>query len=93
MADTQDPEGGEQQPDRTGEPHTCSVCGVYIGFDGQYCDDCSRGKAKPPNRICIECGQRGPQEQMEAIDVSPESDYYPDIKYLCRSCSDGDSDE
>jgi hypothetical protein len=37
------------------------------------------------------CDRRAPQDQMESIDVSPEDEYYPEIRYLCRGCSGGDA--
>jgi hypothetical protein len=76
------------EPDRG--PFACSICGCYIGqFSGEYCDGCARAiGAKPPLRRCVECGQRGPEGQMEAIDVSRADEYYPTFEHLCRGCSD-----
>jgi hypothetical protein len=82
--------------DPTDDPAACSLCGVHIGtFDGEYCDPCAREYgAKPPMRRCMGCGRDAPQEQMEAIDVSPPDEYYPDIQYLCGDCSgDGEGEE
>ena len=75
------------------DPRLCSMCGVYVGFLGdEYCDGCAREiGAKPPLRRCLNCGQRAPEERMETIDVSPEDEYYPEIEYLCRSCSGSES--
>jgi hypothetical protein len=78
--------------DAEADPAACSLCGTHIGaFGGEYCDPCARDiGAKEPLRTCLECGQRGPGEQMTSIDVSPPDEYYPEIKYLCRSCAEGD---
>ena len=82
-----------QQRDPSEDAQLCSKCGTYIGLFGhEYCDSCARDiGTKPPIRQCLGCGQRSPQEQMEAVDISPEDEYYPDIRYLCRSCG-GESD-
>ena len=87
------PTGGGAQRDPTDDPAACSKCGCHIGLGGSdYCDGCAREVGeKPPIRVCMGCGDRGPQEQMETVDVSPEDEYYPDIQYLCRSCG-GESD-
>lgn len=79
------------RPDPEDDPFACSICGCYIGqFSGDYCDGCARDiGVKPPLRRCIECGQRGPEEQMEPVDVSPPDDYYPTFEYLCGACSGG----
>ena len=84
---------GTKRPDPTEDPRACSVCGVYIGpFGDDYCDGCAREiGAKPPLERCIGCGQRAPQERMKAIDVSLEDENYPEIRYLCRGCSGGES--
>jgi hypothetical protein len=75
------------------DPDACSVCGTHIGrFGREYCDGCAREiGVKPPIRRCVHCGQRGPEEQMESIDVSTDDEYYPKFKFLCRSCSGSDS--
>jgi len=86
-------EGDTERPDPTDDPHACSRCGVYLGSfpDGEYCDGCAREiGAKPPMQRCMGCGRDAPQEQMETIDVSPPNEYYPEIEYLCPSCSGGD---
>jgi len=87
------PRGGVEQRDPTEDPSACSKCGVHIGtFSGEYCDACAREiGAKPPMQRCLGCGQDAPQEQMKTIDVSPEDEYYPDIRYLCPGCSGGES--
>jgi len=84
---------GTDRPDPTEDPRVCSVCGVYIGFGSdEYCDGCAREiGAKPPLERCLHCGTRGPQEQMETVDVSPPDEYYPTIRYLCEGCSGGES--
>jgi hypothetical protein len=84
---------GDTERDPADEPEACSLCGVHIGFGGdEYCDGCAREiGAKPPLERCLHCGQRAPQEQMEAIDVSTPDEYYPAIRYLCRTCSGGES--
>jgi hypothetical protein len=76
------------------DPQACSKCGVHIGLrSGDYCDGCARELGlKPPMERCMGCGQRGPQERMKAVDISPPDEYYPTIRYLCGSCSGG-SDE
>jgi len=82
--------------DPTEDPQACSRCGVYIGdFHGSdYCDSCARELGtKPPMQQCMGCGRDAPQEQMEAIDVSPPDEYYPDMEYLCRDCSNRDGGE
>lgn len=86
-------DGGIERPDPTDDPRACSKCGVHIGFGGdEYCDGCARDVgAKPPLAQCMSCGQQAPQEQMEPVDVSPEDEYYPDVRYLCWRCSGGDS--
>jgi len=87
------PSGEVEQPDPADDPRACSLCGVHIGFGGdEYCDGCAREiGAKPPLCRCLNCGQRGPEEQMEAIDVSADDEYYPQVAYLCRGCSGGES--
>jgi hypothetical protein len=88
-----DTERIDKRPDPSEDPRACSVCGVYIGFGGdEYCDGCARDiGAKPPLQRCVHCGQRGPEEQMNPIDVSGADEYYPKFKYLCPSCSGGGS--
>lgn len=85
------PTRGVGQRDSTEDPSACSKCGVHIGaFGGEYCDPCAREiGAKPPMQRCMHCGRDAPQEQMKTIDISPEDDYYPDIRYFCRDCSGG----
>jgi hypothetical protein len=80
------------RPDLQEDPSACSKCGVHIGFGGdEYCDGCARDiGAKPPLRRCVHCGQRGPEEQMNTIDISTDDEYYPEIRYLCRGCAGGD---
>jgi len=80
------------QRDPADDPRACSRCGVHIGALGSdYCDPCARELGdKPPLRRCVHCGQRGPQDQMNSFDVSSEDELYPEIRYLCRGCSDGD---
>lgn len=92
MTGDQSTSGAEQRDPRE-DPRACSVCGVHIGFfGGEYCDPCAREiGAKPPLERCLHCGQRAPQEQMEPIDLSGEDEYYPEIRYLCRGCSGGES--
>lgn len=86
-------ECGRDRRDPSEDPHACSVCGVYIGFGAdEYCDGCAREiGAKPPLVQCMGCGQEGPREQMETIDISRPGEYYPAIRYLCRGCSGGES--
>jgi len=60
-------------------------------FDGEYCDPCAREIAvKPPMEQCHHCGRDAPREQMKSIDISAYDEYYPEIRYLCRSCAEGD---
>jgi len=90
------PEGDTERPDPTEDPRACSRCGVHIGgFSGdEYCDGCARELGvKPPMVRCMACGRRAPEDHMEGIDVSPPDEYYPEIEYLCQSCSGGDRDE
>jgi len=86
------PELGEQR-DPADDSSACSLCGVYIGLgSGEYCGPCARENgSKPPMERCMGCGQDVPQEQMEPVDVSPDDEYYPDVRYLCPDCSGGDS--
>lgn len=85
---------GIDRRDPADEPTACSKCGVHIGmWDGEYCDPCAREIGqKPPMKRCMGCGRDAPQEMMESVDVSPEDEYYPDIRYLCRDCSGGEPD-
>lgn len=87
------PSDGPEQRDPTDDPAACSKCGVHIGMGSdEYCDSCAREiGTKPPMQQCLECGERAPEEQMETIDVSPEDEYYPEIRHLCRECSGGES--
>lgn len=80
------------QRDPSEDPYACSRCGVYIGaFGDDYCDSCAREiGTKPPIQRCMGCGRNARQEEMEAIDVSPEDEYYPDIRYLCQGCNEGE---
>jgi hypothetical protein len=82
-----------ERPDPAEDPRACSVCGVYIGaFGDEYCDGCAREiGAKPPLERCLGCGQRAPKEQMGSVDISPDDEYYPTIRYLCPGCSGGAS--
>jgi hypothetical protein len=84
---------GEQHRDPSNDPQACSLCGCYIGFgSGGYCDGCAREVGeKPPLRNCVQCGQSGPEEQMKRIDVSGPEEYYPQFRFLCRSCSGGEA--
>lgn len=83
------------RPTPEDDPFACSLCGCYLGTakrisGDDYCDACAREiGAKPPLRRCEECGQRGPEEQMAAVDISADDEYYPEFVYLCRSCSGG----
>jgi len=72
------------------DPSVCSRCGVHIGaFGDEYCEPCAREVGvKPPLRRCMNCGQDAPGEQMTAIDISPDDEYYPTTRYLCHDCSD-----
>lgn len=85
-----------ESPPPDADPFACSLCGVALGSGKrlageEYCDACQREHGmKPPLRDCLHCGQRGPQDQMESIDVSADDEYYPEIRYLCRDCSGGD---
>lgn len=87
---------GERARDPKDDPFACSICGVALGSGkriagSEYCDACEREYGmKPPIRSCMGCGTRAPQEEMEAIDVSPPDEYYPEMEYLCRGCSSDD---
>jgi hypothetical protein len=86
----------EQVRDPTEDPAACSKCGVHIGAfpQDEYCDGCARELGlKPPMVRCTSCGRRAPEEHMEAIDVSPPDEYYPEFEYLCQSCSRDDGGE
>jgi hypothetical protein len=80
------------RPDPTEDMRACSRCGVYIGWPSdEYCDACAREVgAKPPMERCMHCGQRAPRNHMESVDISPEDEYYPEIRYFCSDCSGGD---
>ena len=80
-----------QRRDPADDPRACSLCGVHIGaFGGEYCDGCALDiGAKPSLRRCENCGTRGPENRMTAVDISTEDDYYPEIIYFCRGCADG----
>lgn len=89
----------QQQADRPNpeeDPFACSLCGCALGtakrISGEeYCDACQREHGmKPPMRRCLGCGQHAPEELMDTIDVSSEDEYYPEIRYLCASCSGGE---
>ena len=85
-------QSGTDRPDPTEHPESCSKCGVHIGsFGGDYCDPCAREiRAKPPMQRCRSCGKHVPRDRMDdAIDVSPDDEYYPTIRYLCRGCAGG----
>jgi len=86
-------DGGSEGRDPLDDPRACSRCGVHIGFHGDdYCEPCAREiGVKPPIVRCMHCDQRGPQEQMESVDISTPDEYYPTIRYLCRDCSGGAS--
>ena len=81
--------GRENRPSPEEDPSACSLCGCHIGLGkSDYCDPCAREiGAKPPLRECLGCGRRGEQEHMAAVDISSPDEYYPTIRYLCRSCS------
>jgi hypothetical protein len=83
---------GTAHPDPQEDPTRCSKCGTYIGmWSDDYCDGCAREIGiKEPIVRCVGCGQEGPADRMDTIDVSPEDDYYPEIEYLCPSCSGGE---
>lgn len=85
-------DGGTERRDPTEDPRACSRCGVHIGFLGDdYCDPCAREIGARGDIVrCMGCGQDGPEEQMESVDISSEDEYYPTIRYLCPSCSGGE---
>lgn len=80
-------------PDPEDDPFACSLCGCALGSvkrlaGEEYCDPCQRDHGlKPPYQRCFECGGRHSQELMDAVDVSPPDEYYPEIEYLCPVCS------
>jgi len=82
-----------EKRDLAEDPRACSLCGTLLAFSSdEYCDHCARQVgAKPPLERCMHCGNGGPQEQMESVDISTEDEYYPEIRYLCRSCSGSDT--
>jgi len=83
-----DPELHRRDP--ADDPAACSLCGVHIGaFGDEYCEGCAREiGAKPPLRRCEQCGDRYPEPRMEAIDVSPSDEYYPEFVHVCQGCYD-----
>lgn len=91
MTDSNEEQKATIRQDPTEDPRACSLCGTHIGFlGGDYCDGCAREiGVKPPLRRCVHCGTRGPEEDMEAIDVSGPDEYYPKFEYLCRSRQGG----
>lgn len=86
------PPADGRRADPADDSRACSLCGVHIGiFGDEYCDGCARELgAKPPLQRCEHCGTTAPEPHMESFDVSTESEYYPDIRYLCPSCQGGD---
>lgn len=94
-------DGGVEErhlPDPEDDPFACSLCGCAIGeikrIKGEeYCDTCAREiGAKPPLERCMHCGTRAPAERMNPVDISTDDEYYPEIRYFCRGCSDGGSE-
>jgi len=85
-------DGGSEPRDPTEDPRACSRCGVHIGFmTDNYCDPCAREIGARGDMVrCMGCGQDGPEEQMESVDISEPDEYYPTIRYLCRDCSGGE---
>lgn len=79
----------DSEADPADDPAACSLCGVHIGaFGDEYCDGCARDVGvKPPLRRCLHCGQRAPEAEMDAIDVSAPDEYYPQVRYLCPGCA------
>jgi len=79
--------------DPTEDARACSRCGVHIGlWSDEYCDPCAREIGVRGEMIqCMGCGQDGPEEHMESVDISEPDEYYPTIRYLCRDCSGGES--
>jgi len=77
--------------DPADDPRACSKCGTHIGFGtDDYCEGCQRELGiKPPLRRCRRCGDRLPEEEMEAVDVSPPDEYYPEFEYFCPGCGGG----
>ena len=86
-------DGGTERRNPTEGPRACSRCGVHIGFLGDnYCDPCAREIGARGEMVrCMGCGQDGPEEHMESVDISEPDEYYPTIRYLCRDCSGGES--
>ena len=64
----------------TDEPaeQTCPHCDEPVGSRATY---------------CMHCGRDGPRDQMEEVDISTPDEYYPEIRYLCGSCSKSDQDD
>ena len=84
---------GTERRDPNEDPAACSRCGVHIGLaSDDYCDPCARQiGVKPPMERCMGCRKSYPQEWMDSVDVSPEDEYYPEIRHLCPDCSGGES--
>jgi hypothetical protein len=84
--------GDDGGRDRREDPSACWTGGVHTGaFGDEYCDPCAREiSVKPPMQRCVGCGRDAPGEEMKTIDVSPDDEYYPEIRHLCRSCSGGE---
>lgn len=85
------------RPDPEDDPFACSICGCYLSElqrvrGDDHCESCKR-EHDPTHVIhnCLGCGREALQEQMEAIDISPPDEYYPEVRYLCRDC-DGDTE-
>lgn len=95
--DSESPSSGVARPDPEDDPFACSLCGHYLGesrrVQGEdYCESCEREHGHRSGwQTCLECGHEAPGEQMEAVDISSQDEYYPSIRYLCRDCSGGDS--
>jgi hypothetical protein len=87
------PVDGTERRDPTEDPRACSRCGVHISFlIDDYCDSCAREIGARGEMVrCMGCGQDGPEEQMESVEISEPDEYYPTIRYLCRDCSGGEA--
>lgn len=84
-----------ERPDPEDDPFVCSRCGVFLGCGPQgseYCDSCRREFDREHCwASCHGCGREASTEHMEAIDISPADEYYPEIVHVCRDCQGGDS--
>lgn len=39
-----------------------------------------------PTRPCYDCREYFPESMMEAIDISDDTEYYPEFIHVCKGC-------